>query len=64
MKCLRERKETRDNNNNIIMATVSPWFLVKGKNLLVREVSIRLLLLALLEDQGQTNRVLRLGGIV
>jgi hypothetical protein len=29
-------------------ATESPWFLVKGKNLLVREVSFRLFLLALL----------------
>ncbi len=29
-------------------ATESPWFLVKGENLLVREVSFRLLLLALL----------------
>ncbi len=56
MKRSRERKETRDNNNGIITAAESPWFLVKGKNILVREVSIRLLLLALLEDQGQTNR--------
>jgi hypothetical protein len=44
-----------DNNNNIITATELPWFLVKGENLLVREVRVRLLLLALLEDQGQTN---------
>jgi hypothetical protein len=36
-------------------ATESPWILVKSKNLLVREVSFSLLLLALLEDQGQTN---------
>jgi hypothetical protein len=43
------------NNNGVMMGMESPWFLVKGKNLLVREVSARLLLLALLEDQGQTN---------
>ncbi len=34
----------------------SPWILVKGENLLVREVSASLLLLALLMDQGQTNK--------
>jgi hypothetical protein len=39
-----------------MMAMEWPWFLVKGENLLVREVSVRLPLLALLEDQGQTNR--------
>jgi hypothetical protein len=37
------------------MATAPPWFLVKGKKSSGEEVSIRLLLLALLEDQGQTN---------
>jgi hypothetical protein len=30
-------------------------------NLLVREVSVRLLLLALLEDQGQTNSAFLMG---
>ncbi len=34
-----------------------PWFLVKGKKLSGEEVSVRLLLLALLEDQGQTNNL-------
>jgi hypothetical protein len=43
------------NNDGAMTATESPRFLVKGKNLLVREVNISLLLLALLEDQGQTN---------
>ena len=43
-----ERKETRDNNGGVITATESPWFLVKGKNLLVREVNFSLLQLALL----------------
>ncbi len=43
-----ERKETRDNNDGVIVATESPWFLVRGENLLVREVSFRLLQLALL----------------
>jgi hypothetical protein len=37
------------------MATAPPWFLVKGKKPSGEEVSVRLLLLALLEDQGQTN---------
>jgi hypothetical protein len=50
LKCSHERKKTRDNDDGINSATESPWFLVKGKNLLVREVSVRLLLLALLED--------------
>ncbi len=55
MKCSRERKEARDNNDGVMTATESIWFLLKGKNLLVREVCVRLLLHALLEDQGQTN---------
>jgi hypothetical protein len=33
-----ERKEPLDNNDGIMKATESPWFLVKGKNILVREV--------------------------
>jgi hypothetical protein len=37
-----------DNNDGVITATESPWFLVRGKNLLVREVSFRLLQLTLL----------------
>ena len=41
MKRSRERKETRDNNDGVRTATESPWFLVKGKNLMVREVSFR-----------------------
>jgi hypothetical protein len=57
-KRLREGKEPLAKNNGIITATEYPWFLVKGKNLLVREVSVRLLLLALLEDQEQTNKAL------
>jgi hypothetical protein len=47
------------NNNGVMTATELPWFLVKGGNLLVREVSVRLLLLALLEDQGQPNKTPR-----
>ena len=35
------KKETRDNNSGVITATESPWFLVRGKHLLVREVSFR-----------------------
>jgi hypothetical protein len=38
-------------------ATESPWFLVKGKNLLVREVSFRLLLLALLNGPRTDQQV-------
>ncbi len=42
-------------------ATESPWFLVKSENLLVREVSFRLLLLALLNgprtDQHTTYTI-------
>ncbi len=41
MKCSRNRKETRDNNDGVSMVTESPLFLVKGKNLVVREVSSR-----------------------
>jgi hypothetical protein len=44
------------NNDGVMTAAESPWFLAKGENLPVREVSVRFLLLALLEDQGQTNR--------
>ncbi len=47
-KRLLERKEPLDNHNGIMKATESPWFLVRASNLMVREVSIRLLLLALL----------------
>ena len=36
-----ERKETRDKNGGVIMAMESSWFLVRGENLLVREVSYR-----------------------
>ncbi len=56
LKHSRDRKEIRDDNNGVNTPTESPWLLVKGKNLLVREVSVRLLLLTLLEDQGQTNK--------
>jgi hypothetical protein len=45
----RERKEPWIMPTTKQKATESPWFLVKGKNLLVREVSFSLLLLALLE---------------
>ena len=34
-----ERKETRDNNDGVITATESLWFLVMGENLMVREGS-------------------------
>ncbi len=48
-------------------ATESPWFLVKGENLLVREVSFRLLLLALLngprtDQQGYFGAAAEAGG--
>ncbi len=43
-----ERKEPGTMLMTREKVTESPWFLVKGKNLLVREVSFRLLLLALL----------------
>jgi hypothetical protein len=42
-------------------AMAPPWFLVKGKRPSGEEVSIRLLLLALLEDQIQTNRMGKTG---
>ncbi len=46
-------------------ATESPWCLVKGENLMVREVSSSfLLLLALLEDQGQTNSIVHTGSFL
>jgi hypothetical protein len=44
----RERKEPGTMPTTREKAMESPWFLVKGENLLVREVSFRLLLLALL----------------
>ncbi len=38
-----------------VTATAPPWFLVRAQKPTGEEVSVRLLLLALLEDQGQTN---------
>ncbi len=39
-----------------VMATAPPWFLVRAQKPTGEKVSVRLLLLTLLEDQGQTNK--------
>jgi hypothetical protein len=53
----RERKEPGTMPTTREKATESPWFLVKGENLLVREVSFRLLLLALLKGPRTDQQI-------
>ncbi len=57
---MRERKDPGIIATALITAAESPWFLVKGENLLVRKGALAYFYLLYQMDQGQANRAFEL----